>query len=153
MNSKTNEGFQLYLKYFKKVKRKYGIKGSTYNTDLDKIGKKLIGKSYIGTFAQNTIPINLPNKSYFITNLDFHNTDTERHWVAFYYDKGTYYCYDSYGRKSKKILAHFFKKIKGKIVDSDNDAEQRITAVSCGARCIAWLMVVKKLGVKKALKI
>lgn len=153
MNNDKNEGFKLYKKYFNRIKRTYGIKGSTWDTDLDKIGRKLIGKSYLGTYSQNTIPINIPNKSYFITNLDCSNEDNKRHWVAFYYNKGTYYCYDSYGRKSKKILRHFFKKIKGKIVDADNDAEQGLTAVSCGARSIAFLMVVKELGIKKAMKI
>ena len=84
------------------------------------------------------------------------NTDTTKgigkHWCAVYVsDKGYYYVYDSFGRKSSKILKPF---VKGKIViDTEYDAEQNVNEVNCGQRCVAWLLFRKEHGIYNALQI
>ena len=87
------------------------------------LGKEMLGKKYIGTFAQDE----MPNRSgYMIVNVDTSkkiNTD-KAHWVAIYQTPKTLYVYDSFGRLTQNVLKLISKKTKKKIVDSKHDPEQ-----------------------------
>ena len=68
------------------------------------------------------------------------------------------YVFDSFARATiKQLMKILSKKAKHKqikIVDSDrSDAEQRDESALCGQLCLAWLCVVKQLGVRSDLRI
>jgi hypothetical protein len=68
--------------------------------------------------------------------------------------KKTLYVYDSFGRQTKYILKKLLKLNKGtRIIESRRDPEQQGNQQDCGLRCITWLLIAKKHGIKKALTI
>jgi len=141
-----------------KLIKQYGDK-SLYNDEIHKIGKELFKSKFIGVFAQNaSFPL---KQGYYIINTDTKNNDGI-HWVSMYLTKTKAYIYDSFGRKAKYILSHLVSKLTKnnyKIKNSDTtDREQRpfkngkITEI-CGPLSLAWLYVVNKLGIRKALTV
>jgi hypothetical protein len=79
-----------------------GRKGTT-DQQLTDLGNKLFGRKYIGTFPQNYKVKSSPANQYFIINTD---TSGEKgaHWVSIVKNKNTYYSYDSFARKAKRLL-------------------------------------------------
>jgi hypothetical protein len=122
------------------------------NVELDRTGKKLINKNY-KTFSQDTINLTTPRLC--ITNVD-KQSESGSHWVALAITQKKIYVYDSFGRPTAKLLKILSKQAKGlgkTVVDSDADAEQFGDSVICGHLCLAFLFMVKKHGIKKALLI
>ena len=149
---------KIFRKNRNKVYKFIGHKKTTDNFELDKAGKNFIGKNFIGVFSQDNIPIKtIKRNKYFIFNTD--TSDLEgTHWCAGYFSsKGVFYIYDTYGRNTDKILPILTKQILGfggSYVESDKDPEQIGTKSShCGQSSISWLMCVKQLGIRNALKI
>ena len=120
---------------------------TTYGTTLTKTGKKLFGDKYVGTFASNEIP-KLKNGDYCIVNLD-KSYQSGSHWVAVVCQNNKNYVYDSFGRKTEKILPDFDRPKK----DADYDPEQSVIQYDCGSRCIAWIWFADRYGVQNALKL
>ena len=77
------------------------------------------------------------------------------HWVALYVTARTVYVFDSYGRPSSNLLKTLTRQAKKqnlRIVDSDPDMQQiGYSSETCGHMTLAWLQVVKDLGIRKAL--
>ena len=121
------------------------------NVQLDELGKKLFGKKYLGTFAQDELP---SRSGYLIINGDTSKKiNTNRaHWIAIIQTPTTLYAYDSYGRLTENILK-LIKKTKKKIVYSKHDAEQFGYTEICGHLSLSWLCVAHDLGIRKALTI
>jgi hypothetical protein len=120
---------------------------TTYLNELTKIGKAHFGSKYRGTFPSDRIP-QLKSNQCCIINLDTSN-EPGSHWIAVARGKGLQcYAYDSFGRKASKLIPA----LSG-VIDSQQDAEQALIEVNCGARCIAWLYVLYAKGVKVALTI
>jgi hypothetical protein len=153
---KREEVLKLYNYYVKKFYRIIKVKNSTYNTQLNVLGNKLFGGKFVGVFSINTIPKNLKPGSFLITNTKEAEVEGE-HWLAVVIgNHKTIYIYDTYGRKSKKLIPDAYKRAIGKgykIKDSHYSAEQSITARSCGLRSIGFLKVVDEVGITNALKI
>jgi len=142
------ELFKKYKKHFIKLLGK----GALDNVQLDELGKKLFGKKYLGTFAQDELPT---RSGYLIINVDTSkkiNTD-RAHWVAIKQTPKTLYVYDSFGRLTENILKLISKKTKKKIVDSKHDPEQFGYTEICGQLAMAFLCVAHDLGIKRALTI
>lgn len=141
----------LFKKYKRKFIKHFG-RHPLNNVEIDKFGKEFFGSRYKGSFAQNE-KFELKPGLYII------NTDTKSgagiHWVGLYLTSKTAYIYDSFARDSKKLLPHLLKHLKHKkIVESDrSDKEQRDLEVICGHLSLAWLAVVRDLGINKAKKI
>ena len=140
---------------FKKYKRKFIKllgKGPLDNFQLDKLGKELLGKKYLGTFAQDELPT---KSGYLIINTDTSKNinSGEAHWVAIIQTAKTLYVYDSYGRMTKNVLKLISKQTKKKIVDSKHDAERFGFTAICGHLSLSWLCVAHDLGICKALTI
>ena len=95
--------------------------GST-NFELDRVGKKLLGKKYLGTFPSDKIPKN--KIGYFICNLDTSNMGGS-HWVAIVRDSEGAVVFDSFGRDTKEVFP-FAHQDFGKYIETDNDAEQDV---------------------------
>jgi len=115
-------------------------KDETDDRQLHTSAKKLIGPAFAGVFASDMVPKNF---RFCITNVDTHDKPGS-HWVAIASlgrQKG-YLVYDSFGRHTSKLMPH----LNLDTWDTDRDKEQLESEDNCGARCIAWLCLVKLLG-------
>ena len=147
---------KLFRKYKKDIIKKLG-RNATTDKQLTLVGKELFGKRYIGTFSQDTVSVGAFGK----TGMLIANTDTRdkngKHWFSVYMTPKTIYIYDSYGRPSAKLLKILSKHAKDRkmnVIDSDTtDQEQKGNSEVCGQLCLAFLCVVRDLGIKKALLI
>ena len=142
---------ELFIKYKKKFIRNLG-KGALDNFQLDKLGKQMLGKKYIGTFAQDELP---SRSGYMIVNVDTSKkiNTPDAHWVGIYQTPKTLYVYDSYGRLTKNVLKIISTTTTKKIIDSRHDAEQFGHTNVCGHLAMSFLCVAKDIGIRVALTI
>ena len=154
MSKPTNEKNAEKLYYTILTKQIYPLVGqkSTYMTDLDKAGRKLLGIKFRGVYASDRIPVLNDLKPYCILNLD-KSTGSGSHWIAVakYPNKNEILVYDSFARTAKKIIPSLLSSGNGKIINSDlSDSEQNIIETDCGARSLAYLVVADKYGLNTA---
>ncbi len=123
---------------------------TTTSDELYNFGKKYI-HTFKGVYMQDSnIKFNTSAEC-FIINTDLEGQRGE-HWISIYKTKDqNFYIYDSFGRKSKKLLPYFIK--DKKYIDADYDPEQMVYQSNCGQRCLAWLLFREKYGIYNALKI
>ncbi len=128
-------------------------KGVTSDAQLDHVGKKLIGKCYLGTFPVDVKPIYYPacKDKYFIINVDGKNSPGS-HWLAvfFSHELNTYLIYDSFARKSRRLIPRFISTIGYKYIDVNKKSDQRVSQDNCGQRSLAMLAFIKKYGYQHA---
>ena len=125
----------------------------TYLSELENAGKKIFGDKFKGVYAADTIPTLDERQPYIIANLD-NSDESGSHWVSIVHaGKGKCIFYDSFGRRSTKILKGLGKYTSCKIVDTENDKEQHPLEFNCGARCIAFICVCHFLGTDAGLLI
>ncbi len=143
-------------------------KKTTWAKDLNRIGLKLFGKNFTGAHSSDTMPelginddgskttknnIDKFSHLYQIANLD-NSTMPGSHWIALAFDVGStngnragnVWVYDSFGRKTSKIMPNLAKQYGKKLMQVDDDAEQGLLMEDCGARTMAWLYVFDKYG-------
>jgi hypothetical protein len=108
----------------------------TYSDEIDDVGKILLGNDFVGVFASDMIP-RLKNTQCCVLNLD-RSDQSGSHWIAVYKVGKKNLTYDSFGRKSSKIIPSLKN-----VEDADYDVEQMIEQEDCGARSIAFLLVCK----------
>ncbi len=132
-----------YEKILRHIEDKYGNK-ETNNVQLDKIGHKLFNNKFKGVYAADTIPV-LPEDSYAIVNLDESNKPGS-HWVAVVKHNDHSYIYDSFGRKTFKILPSIIQSGNGLVEMTENDAEQDDLEENCGQRSLAALCIYNRYG-------
>ena len=116
---------------------------TTYLSELNGIGKK-----FKGVYPSDKIPKLNDLSPYAILNLDT-SKQPGSHWVAIAKNphKDETLIYDSFARKGSKIIKSLAYSGNGRIINSDlKDAEQDIMETNCGARCLAYLVVVEKYG-------
>ncbi len=146
---------KIYNAYIKRIANELGHNSTTNSREIEQLGKGLFGSKFLGVYASDNIP-NMPIGKSCVANLDSHD-EPGSHWISLYRDKGELLIYDSFGRKTIKILPKLHKTQKGgnlKIVEADRDAEQdEDTEFNCGHRCIAWLQILYTHGKESALKI
>lgn len=123
MNKKAN---RLYNHCLQSIIRVMG-EGSTDGQALQQVGEHLFGTTFAGVFARDELPnVDTIANHFTICNLDSRGM-VGSHWVA----TGCGMMYDSFGRD---LNFHGFGL-------TDQDAEQHITELNCGQRCLAWLCV------------
>jgi hypothetical protein len=111
-------------------------KTTTTNTQLNRVGTKLFGDQYVGTFPSDMIP-RLDVGQYTIINLD-DSTRSGSHWISLVKLKnGRVLVFDSYGRATRTILPS----LTADYVESERDAEQTIKQTNCGAQSMSFIMV------------
>ena len=92
-------------KYFEGLKDRiikiWGNK-ALYDNEITDIAQQLIGKKYVGTFPIDRVPLFGTDK-YMIVNVDKSGLPGS-HWVALYLKGDTIFVYDSFARKTKKLL-------------------------------------------------
>lgn len=115
-------------------------KNTTTEHTLTAAGKHIFGDDYEGTFAIDEVP-KTPFK-YAIVNVDARRSGGS-HWVAVaHVDNEQYMVYDSFGRKTAKLLPT----LDLQTIDTEHDAEQTSKEKNCGARVLAWLMLFDSFG-------
>lgn len=145
-------------------------RGITWTSDLNKIGHEMFGDNFVGSFPSDMIPdigknldgsiitnknINKNSKLYSLINLD-NSSQPGSHWIAIGYNipkkknKGEIWVYDSFGRKTSNIIPSLSKKFGSKLRTADRDPEQKITEEDCGARSLAFLFIMDRVGIEFA---
>jgi len=148
---KEKDAHLLYNKILKDVEKVTGDK-TTYLQQLNKVGKKMLGVKYKGTFPSDKIPKLNDLSPYCILNLD-KSTEPGSHWVALVKHGDNSILYDSFGRDNKKIIPNLRYSGNGQIFNTDKDSEQKIEETNCGARCVAWIKFFNTYGAKNAMLI
>jgi hypothetical protein len=122
----------------KKVEKKIGHNHTTFLGELEDFCKKKFGSKFVGVFPADRIP-KIKTGQYIICNLDNSN-EPGSHWVSAIKIPDGLIMYDSFGRKTNKILPSILKSGNGQIKDTDYDAEQKTEETNCGQRCcsVIW---------------
>ena len=124
---------------------------TTYTDQLNRIGKKYLKSKFWGAYPADQIP-NLTNKKpYAILNLD-KSDGPGSHWIAVAKSNKDTIVYDSFGRKSIKIIPSL-KSGTGQIIDTDYDKEQTPDELNCGSRSLSFLILIDNWGSEMALLI
>lgn len=118
---------------------------STFMSDLKKEGGIFFPSKFHGVYPSDKIPKLKPGQ-YAILNTD-NSKGLGEHWIAVAkIDNHNTVCYDSFGRHNKDVISTLSKSGNGKITDTDRDAEQIPSELDCGARCLAFLIVLDNWG-------
>ena len=141
--------------FYKKIIRKIeSILGNkvTFSNDLHEVAIHFLGKSFKGIYSSDRIPKLNNIKKYAILNLD-RSDQPGSHWVGIAFHRGNTIIYDSFGRQTSKIIPSLINSGNGRIIMTDDDAEQRISQDNCGQRVVAWLVTFDRLGADMAILI
>lgn len=142
----------LYNKILQDIVKPISGDKTTYLNEILGIGKKLLGIKFKGVYPSDKIPKLNDLSPYAILNLDT-SKESGSHWVAIAKYGNKTYLYDSFGRKDTQIIPNLEFSGNGRIINTDNDIEQNINQMDCGARSLAWLLFFDKFGSKCALLI
>jgi len=127
-----------YKTYLQELEEVLGSQ-ATFADELNEIGKKLFGHKWGGVFPKGAEDISFDK--YCIINTHTASQPGE-HWLAL----GQNILYDSFGRDLRSMIG-------GQLRVTEEDAEQSIEESNCGARCLAWLLVLDNYGPAVALTI
>jgi|AntRauTorckE5430_2_1112549.scaffolds.fasta_scaffold03450_5 hypothetical protein len=127
---------------------------TTYLSELYKAGRKLFGIKFHGVYPSDKIPHLNDLSCYCILNLD-RSTQSGSHWIALAKipDQNKSIVFDSFGRDYTEIIPILGKSGNGKIINTDEDQDQKVMETDCGARCLSFLMVFDKHGADVAVLI
>lgn len=127
---------------------------STFLSELNGIGHKLLGVKFKGVYPSDKIPKLNELAPYCILNLD-RSTEAGSHWVALAKipNSDDSILYDSFGRSHKQILPSLEFSGNGSIFSDTDDAEQRVEQNDCGARSLGFLVFFDRYGVKDSMLI
>lgn len=129
-------------------------RGVTTDVQLTRIGKRLFGNKWLGVHASDVKPAVIMSKItsktglyYGIINVDG-RFDPGSHWLSIIYDKAhdIWYIWDSFARKSKRLIPKFIRTIGFKYIDINQKSDQRNDQDDCGQRSSALLLYVAKHG-------
>jgi hypothetical protein len=147
---------KLNNKILKKVELKVG-NGQTSTTDLNEAGNKLIGKSFYGAFASDEFRgFENSRKRFAIMNTESSNSRSGGvHWISLVkLGNRKILVYDSFGRSISRIIKSPKDWNGGKqIITPSPDPEQKNSESNCGARCLSFILLFKKVGLNNVLKL
>ncbi len=141
---KEKKAEEIFDNITKIIEKEIGHENSTYSSELNRLGKELFDKKFIGVFSSDKIP-QLKDNSYAIINLD-RSDQGGSHWIALAKKDKDPYIFDSFGRDTYKILPSIRHSGNGLIKMTDNDRNQKDHENNCGQKCIAWLCVFDEYG-------
>jgi hypothetical protein len=153
MSEKSEEEIEkTFISYKRQLIKKLGS-DALYDDEISNVAKKLIGSKFKGVFSSNKMKF---NPGYYVINTG-NSKCGGIHWVGIYITPKVVYVYDSYARHTNSILKKLeaqAKKHKKIVVESDRtDLEQQDDTSICGQLSLAWILCVKKHGIRNALKI
>jgi hypothetical protein len=125
----------------------------TSDSQLRAAGGRLMGRSFMGVYASDTIP-KFPRSglSLCIVNIDNH-TQKGTHWMGLAKSGHRVYLYDSFGRPVEKTLPGLADQCRqqGLTLDSKKSRPEQVPSQNdCGARSLAWLLLFKRCGARTA---
>lgn len=136
----------IYAKILKEVESLVGNK-LTYALQLNGAGKKILGVKFKGVYTSDRIPQLNDLSPYCVLNLD-KTGEPGSHWISLGKVAGENksLMYDSYGRVHANIIPNIQFSGNGRIINSDTDSEQGKLETNCGARSLAFLILLDKYG-------
>ena len=145
--------FKTYKDTFIRI---YG-RGPLDSEQIGEFGKEAFGASWRGVSGQDAVKTPM-KPGYYIVNTSKTAKSPGHHWCGLYVTSaGHAYTYDSFARSGARMLSELGGRRKsgsGGFTDSDRkDAEQRGASAVCGHLSLAWLLVVRDLGVRSAILI
>ena len=142
-----------YNKILKDITDAMGDK-STFLSELNGVGRKLLGVKFHGVYPSDKIPRLNDLSPYCILNLDKSN-ESGSHWVALakLEDANASVIYDSFGRDHMKIIPNLQYSGNGRIIQPEDDSEQHILQMDCGQRTLGFLLFLDRYGIKNAMYI
>lgn len=142
-----------YNKILKDITDAMGDK-STFLSELNGVGRKLLGVKFHGVYPSDKIPRLNDLSPYCILNLDKSN-EPGSHWVALakLEDENASVIYDSFGRDHMKIIPNLQYSGNGRIIQPEDDSEQHVLQQSCGQRTLSFLLFLDRYGIKNAMYI
>lgn len=146
---------KLFNKYKKDMISELG-RDATGESDLDAIGRRELGSAFAGVHPQDRVKLK-PN-AYYIVNTDTHSKPGQ-HWVAVKTTRKHAYIYDSYGRPVKSLVRHLINTINnagytlGKTDREPHGEQIGYSSGVCGQCSLAFLLVVRDLGIRAASEI
>jgi hypothetical protein len=144
------KALRLYNHALKRLEQQLGT-GATYGNDLNRVGEEHLGKKFAGVYPADMLPLLSKKKCYAILNLDKSDMPGS-HWIGVkYLGKGKVLVYDSFGRKTQRIIPSLTERYTP--VDADYDAEQENREDNCGPRSLAFLVVDDLFGTAVSRKI
>ena len=156
LNTSDMNPDDLFRAYKRQLIARLG-RDALYASDIDSIGRVEFGKRWGGASAQASWK---PRRNMmYIVNTAVSDRSPGSHWMAVYASpRGTVYAYDSFGRSPRRLLHRVGRTAAawgaGELrSESVPDAEQRGSSAVCGHLSLAWLLVVRDLGVRAALTI
>ena len=150
MTTKSPER-KLFKYYHKALVSKLGDKALD-DVTIDKVCRMEFA-AWAGVFPSDKLK--LKPYYYYVINVDRHD-QSGSHWLACYTSGKRAYIYDSYSRPILKLVPHLVKSIRkagyslGKTNEVKNQEQRGWTSETCGDYSIAFLMVVRDLGITKA---
>lgn len=141
----------LYDYALKRMEQQLGT-GATYGNELNRVGEEFLGKKFAGVYPADMLPLLSKKKCYAILNLDKSDM-AGSHWIAVKYlgGKGKVLVYDSFGRKTQRIIPTLAERYKTE--DADDDVEQDDREDNCGPRSLAFLLIDDLFGSQLSRKI
>lgn len=135
-------------------------RGITTDVQLDRVGKSLFGKQWLGIFPVDVKPARFlanvqPGKlNYSIINTGDSNS-AGIHWLAVIFDatNNKYFIYDSFARRLKKLIPKFARTIGYNYITMNGGKDQKDDSDDCGARSMSVLLFVAKHGILPAMMI
>jgi hypothetical protein len=125
----------------------------TSDSELNRAGKRLIGRAFTGVYASDTIPpFARTGSSYCVVNIDNH-TQEGSHWLGLAKRGTRVYLYDSFGRAASEVLPNLAASCREQgmtLVAKKSKPEQTRSQEDCGARSLAWLLLFKRYGARIA---
>lgn len=139
---------EIYNTLLRKVEKRMGNE-TTFSNDLHNVAKSLLGHKFQGIFTADKLPKLTKTQPYAIVNLDS-SWEEGSHWIALAKSGKKVIFYDSFGRPNSSILPLLKG---GNVVNTEDDAEQKMEETNCGQRSTSWLLLFDKYGEKMALQV
>ena len=137
--------------YKQKLLRELG-RVALYDDQLNVVGRREFGRRWGAVHPSDGVPPVKPHRFYII-NSGFKGGPGS-HWVALYVSPaGRVYIFDSFARTATKIVPATVRRLSPKhfIEDANGVADQRGASEICGALSLAWLMLVRDVGIRRSL--
>lgn len=146
----------LFRNYKTALIKRFG-RGPLSTDDIDAFGVEAFGSDWGGSGDQN---ITLRPGKLYIVNSSHAKKSPGVHWTGVAVSKsGIVYMYDSFARNATHLMPTLAKNIRKTgagqhYTQSDtSDKEQRGDSAVCGHLSLAWLCVVRDLGIRAAMLI
>ena len=143
---------KLFLSHKDRLIRELG-RGPLSDAEIGAVGQRELGPLWRGTYAQHRVPL---RPGSYVMNTAKTYSSPGVHWVGLVIrGDAKAYVFDSFGRNPRHLVHARGKSVSaagGLLVGSDpSDKEQREGTSICGQLSLAWLMVVRDLGLSAAL--